>query len=185
MQFTIDRLSVEITMKNCDIPEDERARLQTTLSALGEDVKDFAEPTLAVHVVYHPRIERFHVEFKLRLSGRALFTGEEDSYLDTALQRGLAKLKRKVEAYKENPDEEARAERQAYLDSDVIAPESPDAGPLAKAAAAGDYRTFRTGLAGYEEWLRKRVGGLVQRTPRLRHGLAKSCCWATWSRRCI
>ena len=167
MQFTVDRLGIEITTKDCEIPEDERARLQTSLLALGEDVKDFAEPTLVIHVIYHPRGKRFHVEFKMKLPGRTLFTAEENSYLDAALQRGLAKLKRKVEAYKENPDREAvaAAERRDDLDSDVVAPEDPDAGPLAEAADAGDYRTFRTALAGYEEWLRKRVGRLVQRHP--------------------
>jgi len=167
MQFTVDRLRIEITTKDCEIPQDERARLQTSLSALGEDVKDFAEPSLVVHVVYHPRSERFHVKFKMNLPGRTLFTGEEDSHLDTALRQGLTKLKRKVEAYKENPDQEAvtAAERRADLDSDVVAPEDPDVGALAEAADAGDYQTFHTGLACYEEWLRKRVGRLVQRHP--------------------
>jgi ribosome-associated translation inhibitor RaiA len=167
MQFSVDRLGIDITTKGCDIPEDERTRLQTPLLALAEDVKGFVEPSLALHVVYHPRSQSFHSEFKMKLPGRTLFTVEEDSYLDTALQRGVAKLKRKVEAYKENPDREAvaAAKRRDDLNSDVVAPEGPDAGFLAEAAAAGDYRTFRIGLAGYEEWLRKRVGRLVQRHP--------------------
>jgi len=49
-------------------------------------------------------------------------------------------------------------------------------GVLTRAANAGDYRTFRTALAGYEEWLRKRVGRWIQRYPeaeaRIGRGLA-------------
>jgi len=130
-------------------------------------VKDFPDPAVRIAAVYHPRSEVFHVEGKLKLPGRTLFTGEEDPYLDAALQRCVRKLTRKAEAYKEHPDRNAVAvaERQDALDRDVIAPEAPDAGPLAEAAEAGDYRTFRIALAGYEEWLRKRVGRLVQRHP--------------------
>jgi hypothetical protein len=47
----------------------------------------------------------------------------------------------------------------------VVAPEDPDAGPLGEAVRAGDYRPFRLALAGYEEWLRNRVGRWVQRFP--------------------
>jgi ribosome-associated translation inhibitor RaiA len=165
MQFSVDRLRVEITTKDCQIPEDERARLQTLLAALGDAVKEVADPSLAVRVIHHPRSAMYHAEFKLTLPGRSLLTGEEDPYLDAALSRGVAKLTRKAEAYKERPDGEAAAERRAALDQDVVAPEDPDAGPLADAVHAGDYRRFRTALAGYEEWLRKRVGRLVQRHP--------------------
>jgi ribosome-associated translation inhibitor RaiA len=167
MQLSIDGLRVEITTKACDFPRDERTRMQTSLAELSERVKGFADPALGVHVVYHPRSERYNVEFKLRLPGRSLFTGEEDPYLDSALQRCATKLTRKVEDYKEHPDREAvaAAERRAAIDRDIVAPEDPAAGPLGEAAAAGDYRTFRSGLAGYEEWLRKRVGRMVQRYP--------------------
>jgi len=47
----------------------------------------------------------------------------------------------------------------------VVAPEDPEAGPLAEAVRRGDYRAFRTALAGYEEWLGKRGGGWGQRYP--------------------
>src|SRR5205823_3016951 len=115
------------------IPPDERARLQTWLTALGDSVKDFPGPSLGVHVVYHPRSQMYHAEFELKLPGRTLFTGEENPYLDTALERCVAKMTRKVEAYRENPDQKAMgaARRRAALDRDVVAPEDPDAGPLA------------------------------------------------------
>jgi len=167
MQVSVDKLRVEITTKDCEIPPDERARLQTWLTALGDSVKDLANPSLRIRVIHHLQSAMYHAEFALKLPGRSLFTGEEDPYLDAALGRCVAKLARKVEAYKEHPDRDAvvAAERRAALDRDIIAPEDPDAGPLAEAADAGDYRKFRTALAGYEEWLRKRVGRLVQRHP--------------------
>jgi len=167
MLLAVDGLPVEITTKDCDLPRDERARLQASFAELSAGVREFAERSLAVRVVYHPRSQRYNVEVKLRLPGRSLFTGEEDPYLDSALQRGIAKMTRRVQAYKDHPDRQAAeaAERRAALDRDVVAPEDPAAGPLGEAAAAGDYRAFRTGLAGYEEWLRKRVGRMVQRYP--------------------
>jgi ribosome-associated translation inhibitor RaiA len=164
---TDDRLRVEITTKACKIPADQRARLQTWLAPVKDSVKDFPGATLHINAVHHPRSGLYHVEAELKLPGRTLFTGEEDAYLDTALRRCTQKLSRKAETYREQPDREAveAAQRRAALDRDVIAPEDPQAGPLAEVAAAGDYRAFRIALAGYEEWLRKRVGRIVQRHP--------------------
>jgi ribosome-associated translation inhibitor RaiA len=169
MQYSDDRhhLRIDIDVQACDIPDDERARMQTLLAPLGAAVQDFPASELGIKVIYHPRSQLYHVEFELRLPGQTLFTGEEDSYLDTAYQRGLRKLLRKVEAYKEHPDRRAVevAGQRTALDRDVVAPEDPADGPLADAVRTGDYRTFRTALAGYEEWLRKRVGRWVQRDP--------------------
>jgi len=166
MQFTVDRLRVEITTKDCQIPEDERARLQAPLAAQAEAVKDFANPSLRGKVIYHPKSAMYHVEFRLELPARSLFASEEDPYLDTALQRALAGLTREAEAYRDRPDSgTAATERRAALDEDVIAPQDPTAGPLGEAATSGDYRAFRIALADYEEWLRKRVGRIVQRIP--------------------
>jgi hypothetical protein len=36
---------------------------------------------------------------------------------------------------------------------------------VGRAVAAGDYRSFRIALVGYEDWLRRRAGRLVQRIP--------------------
>jgi len=167
MQMSIDRLRVEITTTGCQIPSDERTRLQSWLTELGDHVREFADPALEVHVINHPRSERYHVECKLKLPGRTLFAGEQDPYLDSALERAVTRLTRKVEAYKEHPDREAAdlAGRRAALDQSVVAPEDPDTGPLAEAAGAGNYRAFRTALVGYEDWLRLRVGRMVQRYP--------------------
>lgn len=167
MQFTTDRLSVEVTSKDCEIPADERARLQTPIEMLASEVRDLAEAALSIHVIFHQRRSVYHAEFKLKVPGRTLFTGAEDQYLDSALQRCFAKLSRKLAAYKENPDRDAVAiaQRRAEQDAEAIAPEDPSTGPLAEAAEAGDYRAFRNGLADYEIWLHKRVGRMVQRYP--------------------
>ena len=54
------------------------------------------------------------------------------------------------------------------MSAEFVYPEQIDRNltwPLGTAARAGDYRAFRIGLAGYEEWLRRRVGRWVQRYP--------------------
>jgi len=167
MRLPVDHLHVEIATKACDIPAEERARLQSALAALADAVTAFPEPALWIDAIFHPRSKVYHVECKLKLPGRTLITGEEDPYLDAALQRCARKLLRKAEAYQDHPDREAvaAAERREALGKEMAAPEAPDTGPLAEAAAAGEYRPFRTALAGYEEWLRKRVGRLIQRVP--------------------
>ena len=131
------------------MPADERARLQALLVPLDEAVADWPAVDLAIKVIFHPRSRLYHTEFKLKVPGRTLMTGEEDAYLDSALARCASKLLRRVEHYKDHPDQAAvkRSEQREALDRDVVAPEDPAAGPLAEAVRAGDYRTFRTALA--------------------------------------
>ena len=167
MRFSVGHLQVGITAKGCQLPVDEKERLQRAIAAVGDSLDGLPGSALGIDVIYHPRSQAYHAEFKLSLPGRTFFTGEEDPYLDSALQRGLQELTREVLAYRKHPDREAvqAAARRAALDDRVVAPEDPDAGPLAEAVRAGDYRRFRNALAGYEEWLRKRVGRWVQRYP--------------------
>jgi ribosome-associated translation inhibitor RaiA len=169
MRFVDDRnhLRIEIDTKDCSIPEDERARMQTMLAPLGEVVHDFPASELWINVVNHPATQAYHIAFKMKVPGLTLFTSERDPYLDSALERGLRKLVRKVEDYKERPDRRAEelAQQRTALEREVMAPQDPQTGPLAAAVRQGDYRAFRTALATYEEWLRKRVGRWVQRYP--------------------
>src|SRR3954451_24191578 len=161
MQYTDDRnhLRVEINPKECRIPEDELARMQGFLGELGESVHDYASSELTLNVIHHPRSGAYHVEARLRVPGRTLFSGDQDDYLDSAVQRCLRKLVQHVEAHKANPDRaaEEQARRREALDNNVVAPEDPADGALGRAVEAGDYRAFRTALSGYEEWIRKRV----------------------------
>src|SRR5207248_3860842 len=123
----------------------------------------------ALNVIHHPQSQSYHVEAKLKLPGRTLAADGKDAYLDLAFQRCVRNLARRVEEYRKRPpDREAAAvavQRQRLDHDDLVAPQNPDAGPLAAAARAGDYRAFRTALAGYEDWLRLRVGRWVQRYP--------------------
>src|SRR6266545_587190 len=170
MQYVDDRyhLRVEIQSKGCQLPEDELTRMQRTLEPLGEAVQDFAGSELTVNVIYHPRSNLYNIEAKCRLPGRTLFSAAEDAYLDSAFQRCARKLLQKVEMSRHESDggANAQARRLALLGREILAPEDPADGQLGKATAAGDYRAFRTALAGYEEWLRKRVGRWVQRYPK-------------------
>src|SRR5437773_4684427 len=129
MQSTHDlnHLRLEINTVNCDIPDDERARLQSLLAPLAEAVSDWPTADLAIKVIFHPNSRSYHAEFKLNLPGRTLFTGEADAYLDSALERCVRKLVHKVQDYKDHPDRNAAEanEKRAALDRDVVAPEDP------------------------------------------------------------
>jgi hypothetical protein len=172
MQYTFDRgnLHVAFSAQGCDLPADERARLQAALAPLAEAVFGFPSPQLTFNVIFHPNSQVFHVEAKLKVPGRTLTSGDKDPYLDSALQRCLRKLVRRAEDYRDNPDRAAmqQAERREALDHDIVAPEDADGGPVAAAAAAGDYRAFRNALVRYEDWLRLRVGRWVERYPEVR-----------------
>jgi hypothetical protein len=180
MPYTDDRyhLRVHFEAKECTIPADERARMQTLLAPLGAAVQDFPTADLGVKVIYHPRSRIYHVEARLHLPGQSLFAGDRDAYLDSAFQRCVRKLTLQAKAYREHPDREAdrRAEavmerpeavmeRRLTLNRDIVASEEPDGGMLGRAVQAGDYQAFRTLCAGYEEWLRNRIGRWVQRYP--------------------
>src|SRR5213078_4217109 len=108
-------LQVEINTPGWAIPADERARMQLLLESLGEAAADFHAANLRLTATHHPASALYNVHFKLALPGRTLATSEEDAYLDTAFQRGLRKLTRKLEAFKEHPDEAASQLAQRHL----------------------------------------------------------------------
>jgi ribosome-associated translation inhibitor RaiA len=169
MPYTDDRfdLHVEYECKGCEVPADERARMATLLEPLRDAVSDIPGTHLHITVIHHPRNDRYHVEFKLRLPGQTVPADAEDRYLDTAFQRGLDGLLRSVEMkMRENGRVgDPMLSQRLALDRAMLAPEDPRSGDLARTVLAGDYRAFRTALAGYEEWLRKRVGRWIQRYP--------------------
>ena len=70
-----DRLRIEVDTKVCDIPADERARMQAMLTSLDQAVKDFPSASLLIKVIYHPRSAVYHVEFKLKLPAKTMFAG--------------------------------------------------------------------------------------------------------------
>jgi hypothetical protein len=168
MQYTDERyhLEVEIAAKECTIPPDELARMQRLLERLGEAVEEFSSSQLSMTVIHHPRSSGFHVAARLTLPTGSVSAEDRDVYLDSAFQRCVAKLTQRVhDTRRGSPPPRAATDRLAALDRDVVAPEDPDAGPLGEAVRGGDYRAFRLALAGYEDWLRGRVGRWIQRYP--------------------
>lgn len=167
MLYQDDHFRVEMTTKECDVPADERTRLQSLLEPLCQSLSQVPSADLWINVVYHPRSAIYHVEFKLKTPGQTFFAGGWNTYLDSAFQSALHELGRKVAEYQESPKRPTAkaAEQQIAAAREAMAPQDPTMGPLAQAAEAGDYHTFRTALSGYEEWLRKRVGRWVQRYP--------------------
>lgn len=169
MQYDDDRnhLHVAITAKDFAIPADELTRMQRALEPVGEAVCDYPHADLWITAIRHARSASYHVEAKLKVPGATLLTGDHDAYLDSAFQRCLRKLLRKLEGYKDRPDRAAAEAvgRRAALGNEAVAPEPPETGPLGRAVQAGDYRAFRSALVGYEDWLRRRVGRWVQRYP--------------------
>ena len=169
MPFIDDRnhLRVEIQTRGCEVPEDERERMQRFFEPLADVARDFPEAALGLTFLFHKDSGSYRVEARLRLPGRTLFGSDGDPYLDCAVQRCLEAITRKAQAYRDAPDREAvrEAERREALGRDVVAPRDPDTGPLGRAVAGGDYRAFREALVGYEDWLRTRVGRWLQRYP--------------------
>jgi hypothetical protein len=174
MPFTNDRnhLRVEIRTKGCEIPQDERERMQRFFEPLAEVAWGLPKAGLELTCLFHKDSGTYRAEARLRLPGRTLFSSDGDPYLDTAVQRCLEVITRKAQAYRVAPDQKAviAAARREALQRDVVAPQDPEGGPLGRAVAEGDYRAFRDALAGYEDWLRTRAGRWLQRYPEARVG---------------
>jgi hypothetical protein len=177
MQYSDDRhhLRVEIKPRECKLPSDELTRMQRLLEPVGEAVESFPQSELSVGLMHHDHSDLYHVECRLRLPGKTLFTSDWDPYLDSAFMRCVRKLVRKAQDYREHPDRQAAAveQREDDLNNNVVVSEEADGGPLGKFAAAGDYRGFRIAASGYEDWLRKRVGRWIQRYPEAEARLGK------------
>lgn len=162
------RLHVSFRTVKCRVPGEELARMERRLDELGAAVRQFPDARLTVRLVHHPRSKVYHVDCRLQLPGKALFSDEYGEDYREAFDRCTRKLAERVGDYLENgrnPAAEGTAGNVAALERDVVAPEGHDTGPVAQAVRDGDYRKFRRLLSGYEEWLRKRVGRWVQRYP--------------------
>ncbi|HJT77328.1 MAG TPA: hypothetical protein VJ739_09030, partial [Gemmataceae bacterium] len=161
-------LNVCITPKECSLPAEELVCLENGVRPLAEAVTDFPQANLDTEVIHHPRSGLYHVRGRLRVPGATLFASDYDRSAVPAFDRCMGKLVRRVDAYKEHPDRAAEevAAREKTLNDQIVAPEDPAAGPLGRAAEAGDYMGFRNLLIHYEDWLRKRVGRWLQRDPK-------------------
>jgi len=163
-----NHLQLEICAKGFDIPADERARMETGIDRIAEELKGLAPSQLWMTIHHHPKNPApYHVEAKLRLPTETFKTSDWDQYLDAAFQRCVRKLTRKIEWSREEQGVSAiQTERPGALPgTEVAAPQDPQDSVLAQTVEANDYRSFRWALAGHEEWLRDRVGRWVQRFP--------------------
>jgi ribosome-associated translation inhibitor RaiA len=169
MQYTDERhhLRVDFRSRGFDLGRDELARMEQRLGLLGEAVAVFPESRLTLNFIHHPRSKVYHVEARLKLPGKTLFSSDYGDDYRMAFDRLVRKLGDQVGHYRDNPDQGAEklARQRAALNRDVVAPEGPDIGPLGQAVQDRDYKTFRRLLSGYEEWLRNRIGRWVQRYP--------------------
>jgi hypothetical protein len=166
MPSTNDPLPLEVKTTNCNLPADERTRIQPWLNSMAESLRGIPQPALDLHLAQHGHEKPFSAELRLKLPGRSLFVRERSPYLDEALVRGLTRLQRKVDSFLRDANGElAEAKRRETVDETLIALPDPEEGPLADAVAAGDYRTFRRLLSSHEIWLDKRAGRWLQRSP--------------------
>jgi hypothetical protein len=173
MQFTADyrHTHVEIDMLDCELPGDEKTRIQESLEPLGEDLLDFPASELYLKIVHHPRIERYHAQAKLKLPGKTIITGHYSPWLDEALSKCLAKVRRRAEHYKDEAKPEAVAEAERRVDlnnvTEVATTAEPNVGELGKAIQRQDYRLFRRILTPHESWLRSQVARWTLRYPQV------------------
>lgn len=178
MQYVANEyhMQVEIDAKECQIPDDERLRIQPNLDRLGQEVQEFPTSRLYLTIVYHPRSQVYHAQAKLILPGKTIKTGERNTYLDIAFQRCIDKVIHRVKDYRANPDREAvqQAERKVALESDVVQPIEPDVHKLNAAVEQGDYQAFRHEMLGQEEPIRMRVGRWIQQYPEVQSEIGQS-----------
>jgi ribosome-associated translation inhibitor RaiA len=162
-----DNLEVHIDAKECRVPDEVRARMLPRLEAIGRLSHDFGPCPLWLPIVHRPRTSVYHAQAKLKLPGETIITGEHNASIEAALERCLGKVASRIHAAKAEPNREAmdRAQREAALARDIVAPVEPDAGPLGKAVMEGDYEAFRRAFLTHEEWVRQRVGRWIQRYP--------------------
>jgi hypothetical protein len=77
--------------------------MQRLLEPVGEAVQGFPSSELFVHVHLHPR-QDYHVEARLKVPGRTLVSGDCDPFLDSAFQRCVRNLSRRVCDNAQHPD---------------------------------------------------------------------------------
>ena len=168
MQYSDEsyNLRIELDTKNCELSASELEKMTAGLAPLREPLKNFPVTDLYITVEYTEPTEHYHVKTALVLSGKTLFTGDDDTEHYPAFHRCVRKLVGKVSAYKgdlEGTPELSKQQKGTH--HDVVPDREPDAEQLNRAIAEGDYATFREALFVYEEPVRKRVGRWVSRYP--------------------
>jgi len=164
----MDRMRLDIRSTNCDIPADERQRMETWISDLNDRLEGVGTSALFVRISFHPQSNDFNAELKLRTPHGTFKSRVKNEYLDSALAKSFESLTAQVEAdggHRKPTEEGAIEDRRALLERRFTNDVHADDGPLAQAVLAGDYQTFRNIISDYEDWLNRRVGRLIQRDP--------------------
>src|SRR5262245_66031509 len=79
-------LTVGINSKGCDVPADERDRMHARLAEVRRAVEGHGPARVWVNAVRYPRSQDYHVEAKLKLPRRTLFSGGRGPLLERAFQ---------------------------------------------------------------------------------------------------
>jgi hypothetical protein len=168
-------LDVDIDVQQCQMPADERTRIQEDLERLAEELLEFSASQLRISIVYHSRQEQYHAQAWLKVPGKRFVSGRYSPWLDYSIMRCLAKLRRHVESYRENPNSDAIREtaQRLELQNHVVPPTEHIADALGKAIQRQDYRGFRRALGGYEDRTRAQVANWVRRYPQMTHLLGQ------------
>src|SRR5215218_9088814 len=108
-------LQIEIDAQECQVPNDVRSRLQPQFERIGQSVADMGQCQLWLTVVYHPRSNVYHAQAKLKLPGETIITGDQQPFLESAVERCLNKVLRRIQGYQANPAPEALKRAQSQL----------------------------------------------------------------------
>jgi hypothetical protein len=167
-------MDVEITVHQCQIPKDERSRMQAELELLAEQLLEFPVSQLRFSIVYHPGQAEYHAQAWLKVPGKRFVSGRYSPWLDYSIMRCLAKLRRHVENYNADPDAIRQAQRSVDQANHVIPPTEHIDDALGLAIQRQDYREFRRALIGYEDLLRAQVANWVGRYPQMTRQLGET-----------
>ena len=161
-------LRIELDSKNCELSPEELEKMTDGLAPLREPLRNFPVSDLYITVEFHSPSQDYHVKTSLVLTGRTLFTGDDDHEIYPAFHRCVRKLISKVDAYKNSLGGNSEISKQHKgTHHDVVPDWEPDGEVLQRALDEQDYAAFREALYVYEEPLRKRAGRWIARYPEI------------------
>jgi ribosome-associated translation inhibitor RaiA len=167
-------LRILFQTRHYELTPAERAQMEENTHTLARAVESFPVADLHVEVLRHPRTQDFHVKTTLRLTKKALFTGDRDVLPHPAYERCVRKLVHKVQAYKEKMSGVSAGERVAEGARPGVRPDlEPDLGALERSAQAQDYPSFRKAISVYDDVMEHRVGRWIRRFPEAEARLGK------------
>lgn len=159
-------LRIELDTKNIELSKSQAKGIDRSLDPVRDLVREFPVSDLYVTITYHQHSDTYRIKCALVLSGQTLTTGDLAGDVDSAIDRCVRKLVKRIEQYKqglENIEDQEKFAKGTY--QNVVPNREPDGEKLESAIAKGDYATFRKETYMYESPVRKRAGRWVQRYP--------------------